>query len=71
MAGLGIGTKNFTLLSNNQRSFSPVLHYKLVAMSDFHLIIFHQMISIRDCLFKLGYIKLLTKINQSYFDHSH
>ena len=57
MAGVCTRIKNFTLFSNNQRSFSLVLHYKLVAMSDFHLIISNQMLSISDCLFKLGYIK--------------
>ena len=29
------------------------------------------MILISDCLGRLGYRKVLTKINQSYFDHSH
>ena len=58
VAGLCIRIKNFTLLSNNnQRLFSPVLHYELVATKDFDLIPFHRMISISDCLCKLRYIK--------------
>ena len=41
-------------------------------MNDFHLIIFYQIISISDCLCKLIRLyRMLTKINQSYFDHSH
>ena len=54
MASLCIRIKNFTLLSNNQRLFSPMLRYDLVTINDFHLIVFHQMISISDCLCKLG-----------------
>ena len=34
----------------------------LVAMYDFHLIIFHQVISIGDGLCKLGYIKFELKL---------
>ena len=34
----------------------------LVALNDFHLIIFYQMISISDYLCKLGYIKCQLKI---------
>ena len=56
MAGLCIRIKNFTLLSNNQKSFSPVLHYELVAIKDFQLIIFNQMISITVVIVCANYV---------------
>ena len=70
MAGLCIRNKNFTLLSNNQRSFFPVLHYELVAMNDFFIGLYftkwYQVIVVQIRLYKM-----LTKINLRYFDHSH
>ena len=62
MTSLGIRIKKYTLMSNNQRSFFPVLYYELVAMNGFYLNMFHQMISISDCLCKLGYTKCKLKL---------
>ena len=71
MASLRIRIKKFTLLSNNQRSFSPGLYYEFSCHKWFSF----DYISPSDINWRLVVQirsnKVRTKINPSYFDHFH
>ena len=68
---LCIGIKKFTLLSNDQRSFPQELHYEFSCQVWFSF----DYISPSDInwwwFVQIKWYKVWTKINQSYFDHSH